>query len=168
MSTPGPRTSPGSAPTTSSALTGTFSSPSSSTLDERREADDYRAWVKAVTGWSPRADWGSVAVQDLGPVFVPGRGGAVGVQDQGPAPPVDDDLVVEPAKKHAVLDGRRAAVGLVLGVVHLARLGGLVAPACPLPMPVPQGDGVAEAGGRGLGGGRVRREEPGGDGGAEL
>jgi hypothetical protein len=42
----------------------------------------------------PRTDRGSVAVQDLRLVLVPGGGGAVGVQDQGPAPPVDDDLVV--------------------------------------------------------------------------
>ena len=43
------------------------------------------------TGWA-------VAVEDLRLVGVPGGGGAVGVQDQGPAPPVDHDLVVEPAE----------------------------------------------------------------------
>src|SRR5690242_10346058 len=82
-----------------------------------------------VTGWSPRADGGSVAVEGLGLVLVPRRGGAVGVQDQDPAPPVNHDLVVEPAQKHAIPDGRGPAVGLVPGVVDLARLGGLVAPA---------------------------------------
>jgi hypothetical protein len=74
-----------------------------------------------------------VAVEHLGLVLVPGGGGAVGVQDQGPAPAVDDHLMVEPAQKDTVRDGRRAAVGLVLGVVHLARFGGLVAPARMLP-----------------------------------
>ena len=49
----------------------------------------------SLRGFSPRPDRGSVAVQDLGLVLVPRGGGAVGVQDQGPAPPVDRDLVVE-------------------------------------------------------------------------
>jgi glycine cleavage system aminomethyltransferase T len=46
--------------------------------------------VRTVTG-------NPVAVQDLGLVLVPGGGGAVGVQDQGPALAVDGDLVVVPA-----------------------------------------------------------------------
>src|SRR6185369_4734432 len=50
-------------------------------------------------------------------VLLPRGGGAVGVDDQGPAPAVDDDLVVEGAQQHAVLDGGGAAVGLVPGVV---------------------------------------------------
>jgi hypothetical protein len=33
-------------------------------------------------------------VEDFGFVFVPGGGGAVGVQDDGPALLVDDDLVM--------------------------------------------------------------------------
>jgi hypothetical protein len=40
----------------------------------------------------------AVAMQDLRLVGVPGGGGAVGVQDQGPAPPVDHHLVVEPTQ----------------------------------------------------------------------
>jgi len=48
-------------------------------------------------GGLPGAGGWAVAVQDLGLVLVPGGGGAVGVQDQGPAPAVDDDQVVEPA-----------------------------------------------------------------------
>jgi hypothetical protein len=44
-------------------------------------------------------------MQDFGLVLVPCGGGAVGVEDQGPAPAVDDDRVVEGAKKHAVLMG---------------------------------------------------------------
>jgi hypothetical protein len=83
-------------------------------------------------------------VEHLGLVLVPGRGRPVGVQDQGPAPAVDRDLMMEPAKKNAVLDGRGAAVGLVPGVVDLARLGGLVAPARPLAVLIPQGDRVAD------------------------
>jgi hypothetical protein len=48
------------------------------------------AW--AYPGPLPTSDGRSVAVQDLGLVLVPRRGGAVRVQDQGPAPPVDDHL----------------------------------------------------------------------------
>jgi hypothetical protein len=47
-------------------------------------------------GVSSRANRRSVAVQDLGLVRVPRGGGTVRVQDQGPAPPVDHNLVVEP------------------------------------------------------------------------
>src|SRR5689334_15415509 len=54
-------------------------------------------------GISPRPDRGSVAVQGLGFVLAPGGGGAVGVQDQGPALLVDHDLMMEPAQQHAVL-----------------------------------------------------------------
>ena len=45
----------------------------------------------------------------------------VRVDDQGPAPAVNHDLVVERAQQHAVLHRRLAAVGLVLRMVHLAR-----------------------------------------------
>ena len=45
-----------------------------------------------------------VAVEHLGLVLVPGGRRPVRVDDQGPAPAVDRDLVVEPAQKHAVLD----------------------------------------------------------------
>src|SRR5208283_5566448 len=69
------------------------------------------AVIGRTPGGLPRAGRGPVAVQDLGLVRVPGGGGAVGVQDQRPAPPVDHDLVVEEAKQHAVLDAGVAAVG---------------------------------------------------------
>jgi len=48
-------------------------------------------------GRLPGPGGGSVAVQDLRLVLVPRRGGAVRVDDQGPAPAVDGDLVVEGA-----------------------------------------------------------------------
>ena len=107
-------------------------------------------------------------MQDLGLVLVPGGGGAVGVQDQGPAPAVDHDLVVEPAKKDAVLDGRGAAVRLVPGVVHLAAPGGLVAPPGPLAVPVPQDDRVADPRGDGLAVPDVQRQARPAQAGAEL
>ena len=109
-----------------------------------------------------------MGVQDFGLVLVPGGGGAVGVQDQGPAPAVDHDLVVEPAKKHAVFDASRAAVGLVLGVVDLARLGGLVAPPGPLAVPVAQGDRVADPGRNRLGVPDVQGQAGAVEAGAEL
>src|SRR6201995_477481 len=67
-------------------------------------------------GLLPGAGRGAVAVQDFGLVLVPRGGGAVGVDGQGPAPAVNHDLVVEGAQEHAVLDGGRAAAGLVRGV----------------------------------------------------
>ncbi len=70
-----------------------------------------------------------MAVQDLGLAGVPRGGGAGEVQDQGPAPPVNHDLVVEPAQEHAVFGAGLAAIGLVPDVVHFAHTGGLVAPA---------------------------------------
>jgi hypothetical protein len=93
-----------------------------------------------------------------GLVLVPRRRRPVGVQDQGPAPPVNRDLVMEPAQQHAVLDGRGAAVGLVPGVVHLARLGGLVAPPGPLAVLVAQHHRVADPRRDGLGVADVQRQ----------
>ena len=74
-----------------------------------------------------------MAVEHLGFVGVPGGGGAVGVQDEGPAPPVDHDLVVEEAEQQAVFGAGLAAVGLVPDVVDFARRRGLVAAAGMLP-----------------------------------
>src|SRR6185437_4416751 len=92
----------------------------------------------------PGAGRWAVAVQHLGLVLVPRARGPVRVDDQGPAPPVNDDLVVERAQEYAVLDGGRAAVGLVRGVVDLAGPGGLGAAAGPLAVPVPQQHRVAD------------------------
>src|ERR1035441_105138 len=71
----------------------------------------------------------AVAVQDLGFIGAVSSGGAVGVQDDGPAPLMDDDMVVEPAVQSAVVDAGLAAVGLVGDVVDLAAGRGLVAAA---------------------------------------
>jgi hypothetical protein len=76
--------------------------------------------------------------------------------------------MVEPAQKHAVLDRCRAAVGLVLGVVHLAGFGRLVAPSGPLAVLVPQGDRVADPGRDVLAVPDVQRQARPGQPGAEL
>ena len=89
-------------------------------------SSDARAWL--LLRFLPRPDRWSVAVEDLGLVLVPRAGRPVRVHHQRPAPPVNDDLVVERAQQDAVLDGRLAAVGLVLGVVHLAAPAGWVQP----------------------------------------
>src|SRR5579859_5009794 len=88
----------------------------------------------------------AVAVQHLGPVGAPCGGGAVGVQDEGPAPAVDNDQVVIRAQKNAFCDAGGAAVGLVADVVDLAGGGGLGAPAGPPAVLIAQGDGVADGG----------------------
>src|SRR5579859_1131303 len=113
---------------------------------------------KSQAGVLPGSGGRAVAVQDLGPVGVPRGGGAVRVQDEGPAPAVDDDLVVEEAQKNAVFDAGGAAVGLVADVVDLAGGGGLGAPAGPLAVLVPQGDGVPDGGRDGVAVADVERQ----------
>ena len=100
------------------------------------------------TGVSARPDRWPVAVHDLGLVLVPGRGRPVRVQDQGPAPAVDHDLVVVTAQEDAPGEAGGAAVSYVLDMVHLARRGGLVAAARPPapPVPRPRSAGMARAG----------------------
>jgi hypothetical protein len=78
---------------------------------------------------SPGAGWGSVAVQDFGAVGVPGGGGAVGIQYQRPAPPVNHDLVVVRAQQHAISEAGGATVSFVLDMVYLTGGGWLVAAA---------------------------------------
>ena len=51
-----------------------------------------------IPGCLPGAGGRAVAVEHLGLAGVPRGGGTVGVQDQGPAPPVDDNLMVKSAK----------------------------------------------------------------------
>src|SRR6185437_15286501 len=85
-----------------------------------------------------------------------------------PAPPVDRDLVMEPAQKHAVPDAGGAAVGLVPGVVDLAGLGGLVAPARPLAVLIAQQHRVADPRRDRLGVPDVQRQAGAAEAGAEL
>jgi hypothetical protein len=59
-------------------------------------------------------------MDDLGLVLVPGCGRAIRVQDHGPAPLVNDNLVVKETKQGAVFDAGRAAVLAVPQVVDLA------------------------------------------------
>src|SRR6202007_2654238 len=103
---------------------------------ELARQDPGRLEGMASPGGLPGSGGRAVAVQDLGPVGVPGGGGPVRVQGQCPAPPVDDHLVMEKTQEYAVLDAGGAAVGLVPDVVDLARGGGLGAAAGPPALPV--------------------------------
>ena len=123
---------------------------------------------QANPGWLPGPGGRAVAVQHLGFAGVPGGGGAVGVQDQRPAPSVDDDLMMKPAQQHAVLDAGGAAVFLVPDVVDFAGAGGLVAFSGPLAVLVSEGDGVADPGRDGLGKPDVQRQARPAQPGAEL
>jgi hypothetical protein len=89
-------------------------------------------------------------VEHFGLVLVPGAGGAVGVQDQGPAPAMDHDLVVEPAKKDAVLMGTwQATADAVQGCEPLVKTAGL--PAGSMPASSLAGDAFVETGRSGAG-----------------
>jgi hypothetical protein len=69
----------------------------------------------------------SVAAEDFA-VGAAGFGGAVGVEDEGPAEAVDADLVVVLAEHDEVGQAGLAAVGAVHDVVDLASGGGLLQP----------------------------------------
>src|SRR5215470_20226498 len=97
-----------------------------------------------------------VAAEDLAAGSA-GLGGAVGVQDDLPAPAVDAHVVVELAQQDAVADAGRAAVFLVPDVVHVAPGGGPAA-ARPGAAPVPQQHRAADVGGDGVGVADVERE----------
>ncbi len=88
----------------------------------------------------------AVASQDLRLVPVPRRRGAVRVQDQRPAPPVDDDVMVEPAQEHAILDAGFPAASPVLDVVDFTCGGGLPAATGPLAVLVPEPHRVPDPG----------------------
>src|ERR1700691_1902402 len=83
------------------------------------------AAVPMRAGVLPGAGGWAVAVDDLGLVPVPCGGGAVGVQDEGPAHPVDHDLVVVAAEQDAVFEAGFPAAGLVGQVVDLTCRRGL-------------------------------------------
>ena len=108
-----------------------------------------------------------MAVQDLA-VGAAGFGAAVGVQDQGPAEPVDTDLVVVMTQQDQVAQAGRAAVGAVGDVVDLAAGGGLVAAAGPRAVPVAQDDRPAQVVRDPLDPADIEREGLAGVGGAEL
>src|SRR5581483_3664559 len=98
-------------------------------------------------GALPGAGGWSVAVQDPGLVLVPGDSGAVGIYHEGPAEPVDHDLVMVIAEQHAVAETGLAAAGPGLRMVHVAGPGGLVASAGPLAVLVAKPYGVPDVGG---------------------
>src|ERR1051326_6230103 len=75
--------------------------------------------------------WRAVAVECFGAIGAAGGGGAVGVQGDGPALLVNNNVVVVEAVQGAAVDAGLAAVGQVGDMVHLARRGGLVAAAGP-------------------------------------
>ncbi len=100
-------------------------------LVPRRSSQRFRRALPGPGRWA-------VASQDLRLVPVPRRCGAVGVQDQRPAPPVDDDVMMEPAQQDAILDAGFPAAGLVLDVVDFTRGGGLPAATGPLAVVVPE------------------------------
>ena len=89
-------------------------------LADARLASPRSSVLIAALGYLPGAGGWAVTVEGLGAVGVPGGGGPVGVQDQGPAPPVDHDLVMVGTQKDAVGEAGRTAVRQVLDVVHLA------------------------------------------------
>src|SRR5580658_7134210 len=109
-----------------------------------------------------------MTVEHFGLVPVPRAGGAVGVQDQRPALPVDHDLVVVAAKQNTISEIGLAAVGLVPDVVHLAGRRGLVAPAGPPAVLVPEPDRAADPGRDVLGVAHIQRQAQPAEPGAEL
>src|SRR5689334_12239661 len=99
---------------------------------------------------------GRVAAEDLA-VGAAGFGGAVGVQDDLPAPAVDADVVVELAQQDTRIDAGLAAVFLVGDVVHVAPGGGPAA-ARPGAAPVAEQHGAADVRGDALGVADVQRQ----------
>jgi len=83
-----------------------------------------------------------VAADDL-PLGAMGGGGAVGMQNQLPAPAVNTDIVVELAAQDTPADGGIAAVFLVMQVVSVAVGGGAIA-ARLRAFPVAEQDGLAD------------------------
>src|ERR1700722_6533974 len=91
-------------------------------------------WSPAPPGVLPGAGGWAVAAQHLGPVRVPRGRGAIGIEDQGPAPPVYDDVMMVKTQKNALVEAGLAAAGPGRDVVHLTRRRGLPAPPWPLAM----------------------------------
>src|SRR5205807_6355182 len=103
-----------------------------------------------------------------GLVLVPRGRGPVGVQGQGPAPPMDRNLVVEKTQQDTILGAGLAAVLLVLDVVHVTRRRGLVAPGGPPALTIPQDHRVADRGRDRLGVPDIQRQAGAAEADAEL
>src|SRR5437868_2064769 len=97
-------------------------------------------------GRSPGPGRWTVAVDDLGLVLIPGCVRAIRVEDHGPAPLVNDDMVVKETEQGAVGDAGGAAVLAVPQVVDLAAGRGLVAAAGEPAVLVPQDHCAADRG----------------------
>lgn len=69
-----------------------------------------------------------------------GLGGAIGVQDQGPAEPVHAHFMVVGTQQDQVFQPGLAAAGAVNHMVHMASCRRLVAAAWPRAFPVPEDD----------------------------
>src|SRR5207245_4689344 len=67
----------------------------------RNQRSDEASHSPSVPGALPGPGWWPVTVENLGAVGVPRGGGAVGVEDQGPAPSMDHGQVVEGTQKDA-------------------------------------------------------------------
>ena len=117
---------------------------------------------------SPGAGRRAVAVQDFGAAGVPGGGGPAGIQDQGPAPPVDHNLMVKPAKQNTISNAGMTAVSLVPDVVDLARRRGLMTALGPPAPLIPQDHRVADPGRDRAGVPDVERQARPGQQGAQL
>src|SRR5260370_14221894 len=108
------------------------SSPQAPTSPASLDSDTDLTAPQFYLGWGLARSGGGrpVAAQDLA-LGAAGFGGAVGVQGQGPAQPVDAHLVVVVTQQDQVGQPGLAAAGAVDDVVHLAAGRGLVAAAGP-------------------------------------
>src|SRR5580692_5856634 len=95
----------------------------------------WARWFRA--GWLPGAGRRAVTMDGLA-VGAGDLAGAVGVDGQGPAEFVQDDVVMPPAVIFEVGEAGAAAVGAVGDVVGFAGRGGLVAAAGVLACLIPQ------------------------------
>src|SRR6185437_6549764 len=95
-----------------------------------------------------------------------GFGGAVVVQDEGPAEPVDAYVMVEGAEQQEVFEPGLAAAGAEDQMVHVASGGGLVTASRPGAVLIAEDDGAAQVGRDVLGLADVQGKALGGPGGA--
>src|SRR5580692_4322136 len=117
----------------------------------------WARWFRA--GWLPGAGRRAVTMDGLA-VGAGDLAGAVGVDGQGPAEFVQDDVVMPPAVIFEVGEAGVAAVGAVGDVVGFAGRGGLVAAAGELAYLVPQGDQAPQVDGDVVGLVQCQRQIP--------